>query len=226
MTYKVKEIPFEERPREKGIIFGVEILSNRELLAILIRSGYHGVSSLDLASELLVKSNGISNLKKMNLNDLMKIKGIKKAKAIELLACFELAGRMTYEETRNIDVILKPNDLVRWLNLKIGNEFQENFIVIYLNVKNHIIDYSILFKGTLDSSVVHPREIFKEAVIKSSSSIIIAHNHPSGILTPSLADVELTNKLNEIGIMMNIRLQDHVIVNNNSYFSFREQSLL
>ncbi|MDO4702220.1 MAG: DNA repair protein RadC [Erysipelotrichaceae bacterium] len=226
MNYQIKEIPLQERPREKAMAYGVKTLSNRELLAIIIRSGYSGVSSLQLADQILVLAQGSKGLKRLQMQDLMKVKGIKQAKAIEILACFELSKRITYEHLRNTDVIGCPDDLVRWLNHQIGHEFQEHFVVVYLDVKNQIIDFSMLFKGTLDRTLIHPREIFKEAVLKSAASIIVAHNHPSGSLTPSKADISITEQLEKVGKLMNIHLQDHLIVNGTSFFSFRQQSLL
>ncbi len=222
----VKEIPLEERPREKAQKYGIKSLSNTELLAILIRTGYEGSSSLCIAEALLKKANGLIDLPRLTMYDLSLIKGIKKVKALEILSCIELARRISYEETCKRDVITDPSKLLLWLKNEIGSELQENFLVVYLNVKNHIINYRILFKGTIDSSLVHPREIFKEAVIQSSSRILIVHNHPSSDLEPSMADIELTHQLVECGEMMGIPVMDHIIVSAQNYFSFKAKGLL
>lgn len=222
----VKEIPREERPREKAEKYGIKSLSNVELLAILIRSGFEGTSSLELAENVLKKSNGLTYLSRLSMHELFEIKGIKKAKALELLACFELAKRMTFCETTDHDVMDNPNALVQWLKLELGNELQENFLVVYLNVKNYVIGFDILFKGTVDSSIVHPREVFREAYLKSSSRIILVHNHPSTNLVPSQADIEITQKLVECGEVIGIEVLDHLIVSNHSYFSFKSKGLM
>lgn len=222
----VKEMPSDERPREKAEKFGIECLSNVELLALLIRSGVEGVSSLEIASQVLKKSQGLTFLSRLNKQELCQIKGIKTTKAIVLMACFELAKRVTCCESLNHDVMENPTALVQWLKLELGNQQQENFLVVYLNVKNHIIGSKIVFKGTVDSSVVHPREIFKEAVLKSASRMIIVHNHPSTDVLPSQADIALTQKLIECGELMGIEVLDHLIVSNSSFLSFKAQGLL
>lgn len=226
MKYLVREIPVDERPREKAIKHGVNSLSNMELLAILIRTGYQGNSSLVIAENILKKSQGINTLSRLTSHELQEIKGIKAVKAVELLACFELSKRMAYGETLNKNVIENPESLIKWLNLELGNLVQENFLVVFLNVKNHILGYRILFKGTVDSSLVHPREIFKEALYYSSSRIMIVHNHPSSVLEPSVADIELTSQLCQCGEMMGIHILDHLIVSNTGFFSFKATGLL
>lgn len=222
----VKEMPVEERPREKAELYGIKSLSNVELLAILIRSGYEGTSSLQIAENLIRKSNGLSFLSRLSLQDLFEIKGIKKVKALELLACFELSKRMAFCEAMNRDIMDNPNALIHWLRLELGNETQERFLVVYLNVKNHILSYDILFTGTVDSSLVHPREIFKEACLKSASRIILVHNHPSTDLKPSSADIELTKKLVDGSEVIGIEVLDHIIVSNQGFMSFRASGLL
>lgn len=222
----VREIPFDERPREKAMSFGVKTLTNVELLAILIRNGYQGYSSLKIAEELLKKANGIGGLTKLSNHELTSIKGIKKIKALELVACIELARRISYEDVKKKDVIKDPSNLIEWLKNEIGSETQENFLVVYLNVKNHVITYRILFKGTLDCSLVHPREIFKEALLHSSSKILLVHNHPSSDIEPSIADIEMTQQIVECGDMMGIIVLDHIIVSNHSHLSFRAKGLL
>ena len=222
----LKEMPTDERPREKALKYGVKALCNRELLAIIIRNGIKSYSALDIADDILKKAKGVKGLKRLNINELNKIKGIKNVKAIELMVVFELVNRMLYEEILDVNIITSPKKLIDWLKLEFGHLQQELFIVIFLNTKNHIIDYSIIFKGTLNASIVHPREIFKDAIVKSSSSIIAVHNHPSGDPTPSKSDIIVTKKISDVGKIMDIKVVDHIIVGFNNYYSFSENNLL
>ena len=222
----VKELPSEERPREKALMYGINTLSNRELLAIIIRNGTKNCSSLQIADIILKKANGIKGLNSLTIDDLIAIKGINKVKGLEILVIFELIKRILYREVVEIDIFDSPNKIVEWLKLKIGHYSQEVFIVIYLNVKLHIIDYSIIFKGAINASIVDIRQVYKEAMKKSASNIIVAHNHPSGDITPSSADKELTDKLIEVGKLVDIELKDHLIITNNDYYSFAINNLI
>lgn len=222
----LSELPIDERPREKAIKYGVEALSNRELLAIILRSGINNISSLELADNILIKSNGLKGLRQLSINELKTIKGIKDVKAIELLAIFEFSNRLLYQECLEKNVVSSPESLIKWLKLEIGHLKQENFVVIFLDTKHHIIDYQIVFKGTLNASLVHAREIYKQAISKSASAIIVSHNHPSGDCTPSNADISVSNRLKEVGNLMEIRLIDHIIVSDNDYYSFAKNKLL
>lgn len=222
----LKEIPKSERPREKALKFGITALSNRELIAILIKTGFQGYSSLKIAEDVLKISNVIGNLSKLELRDFLKVKGIKEAKALEILACIELSKRLNYEECLDLNVIDRPKALITWLNKEIGSSQQEQFMVVYLNTKNRIITYRILFKGTIDSSLIHPREIFKEALLLSSSKILLVHNHPSGDTTPSDADIKSTYKIIEAGNLMGIKVIDHIIVTSNNHFSFVNEGII
>lgn len=223
---KINQLPLSERPREKGLLNGVQSLSNRELLAILIRNGTKGYSCLQIADEIISKSNGLRDLLKFQLNDYISIKGISKIKALELLSWMELMNRVFYQECIQLDVVSNPKSLIKWCNVKIGLIQQEQFLVIFLNVKNEIINYKVIFQGTLDQSLVHPREIFKEAISLSTSKIILVHNHPSSHVEPSQADLLVTRNLCEIGKMMKIPIVDHIIVSERNYFSFKEHDLL
>lgn len=208
----VRELPASERPREKAEHCGVACLSNQELLAVLIRTGISGTSALAIARQLLQAAGGIGGLNRMDMTELCRIRGVKKVKALELQACFELARRMSYEETRNKDVISDPDSLFRWLQREIGGRLQEHFLAVYLNTQNCIITYRTLFIGTLNAALVSPREVFREALLLSSAAILLVHNHPSGDLTPSTEDLRLTRRMMEIGRLMEIRVLDHLIV--------------
>ena len=218
----IKDIIKSERPRERLLEVGEKSLSNEELLSIILKTGTKNISVKDLSRKILNVIKDISNLKDMTYNKLIKIKGIGTVKAIEILASLELGRRVYYKNVKQ-KVKLNNTTLVfeQFKNLFI-NETQENFYALYLNTKTELISYKLLFKGTINTSVVHPREIFKYAFLESASSIIVIHNHPSNNTTPSKEDIELTNKLFEIGNIMAIPVIDHIIIGIDNYYSFYE----
>lgn len=220
---KIREIPVELRPREKAMKDGLSSLSDRELLALFIRQGTRKFSALQVADEILKKAGSISGLNRLERDMLIKIPGISDIKAIEIMALSEMSRRMVKPNLNEIIQIDRPNSLISWLNLEVGYKRQEYFIAVYLDKQNRLIAHSILFIGTLDSSVVHPREIFKEAVKKSASRIILVHNHPSGGLEPSQSDVKTTEVLIDAGRMMGVFILDHLIVSEGAYVSIREK---
>lgn len=223
---KVKDLNEQERPREKALDQGITSLSNRELMALLIRTGSKRYSALELSDIILNQVSGLGELSVMSLQALMCFEGVKKAKAIALQAAFELGRRVAYDHVKQGVSIEEPQDFIRWLNMQIGFEKQEHFLVAFLNQKNRILTYRILFKGTLTSASVHPREIFQEAMRIGCARIICSHNHPSGDATVSDADIELTKCIVESGKMVSIPLVDHIIVSKNTYTSFREMQLI
>lgn len=218
----IKDIIKSERPRERLLEVGEKSLSNEELLSIILKTGTKNISVKDLSRKILNEIKDISNLKDMTYNKLIKIKGIGTVKAIEILASLELGRRVYYKNVKQ-KVKLNNTTLVfeQFKNLFI-NETQENFYALYLNTKTELISYKLLFKGTINTSVVHPREIFKYAFLESASSIIVIHNHPSNNTMPSKEDIELTNKLFEIGNIMAIPVIDHIIIGIDNYYSFYE----
>ena len=225
--YKLKEIPKEERPRERLINYGKESLSNEELLAIIIKTGTKNISVKELASKILVKIGDIKNLSSMNYQMLRSIPGIGDAKACELLSVIELSKRMSrsYETLNNVQI--KSTEIAfRYFRNIFEDKKQEHFYCVYLDNKKKVIETKLLFMGTLNQSIVHPREVFKEAYLLSASSIICIHNHPSGNVQPSKDDIELTKRLSSIGMLMGIKLIDHLIIGSTEYFSFLENSLL
>lgn len=223
---KVKELNKEERPREKVLQHGIALLSNRELLALVLRSGTRSQSALDLADALLQKWKSMGDLGKANLQELMAISGIKEAKAITLAAAFELGRRIAFDEVRHASSIHHPADILDWINQQIGFEQQEHFLVLFLNQKNQMIRSQVMFVGTLTHASVHPREIFREAMQLGCAKILCVHNHPSGDPTPSNADIALTKRIVECGKMIAIPLMDHIIVSRNTYFSFAQKGML
>ena len=222
----IRDIPVEERPRERAIKYGVENLSNSEILAIILRSGTKSKSVKDLSLEIIDLVGDMSNFRNLTINKLMNIRGIGMTKAIELISVIEFSKRIYFDNSRNyikikrgIDVFNNFKDL--FLNVK-----QEQFYCLYLNNKNIVIERKLLFMGTINRSVVHPREIFKNAYLCSASGIICLHNHPSGDINPSIEDKRLTKALVDIGKIQNIPILDHIIIGEDNYFSFMENDLL
>ena len=223
MTVKIKELPKEERPYEKLIFSGVEALSNEELVAILLKNGYQNISSKDLATILIKEAHGIIGLSKMNYQELNSIKGIGMSKASIILASFELAKRVEAMKVEIKHQKLNSCKMVfDYYSKKISDSKQEHFYVVYLDNAKNIIADKLLFIGTINYSVVHPREIFKEAYLLSASAIICVHNHPSGSVFPSKEDINITADLDKIGKLLGIKLIDHIIIGNNQYYSFLE----
>ena len=215
-----KKIPNSDKPRERLYDCGAENLSNEELIAIILKTGSKDYNVKEVALKLLEVVGDITQLKDIGISSLMKITGIGKVKAIELKAAIEL-GRRVY--TKNDDKKIKLNNaLAIYEHFRdiIGDKKQEYFYVVYLDTKGNYLGKKCLFVGTINNSVVHPREIFKEAYLLSASSIICIHNHPSGDTLPSKEDVLTTLKIKEIGMIHGINLLDHVIIGNNSYYSF------
>lgn len=225
MTVKIKDIPTLERPRERLIINGVESLNNEELLAIILKTGMHGASAKDLGQEILSKIGGIKKLSDINYEFLSKIKGIGKSKACELLASIELGKRINREVDNIKSIKLNSSELVyKFYKEKIGDKKQEYFYCIYLDNGKKIINEKLLFIGTANYSLVHPREIFKEAYLLGATAIICVHNHPGGNPLPSSQDYDVTNNLIEAGKILGIKLLDHVIICKNNYYSFLENN--
>ena len=221
---KIKDIPVENRPRERLIQYGVENLSNEELLSIILKTGSKNKSVKELANEVLKLSDGIDNIKNISFEQLLKIDGIGITKATSLISVIEL-GKRIYLNGRNIKHLSFRNAYEIYENTKylFLDQKQECFYCFYLNNKNVVIERKLLFMGTINRSVVHPREIFKYAYLTSASSIVCVHNHPSGDVTPSREDIRLTNALVELGSLNSIPLVDHIIVSNDNYYSFYEE---
>lgn len=215
---KVREMPLEARPREKALAYGLDALTNYELIAIILRTGYQGMSAISLAQEVLNRFP-LNRLTNISIIELMTIKGIKEAKALELLVCFELSKRVNLYIGQNENVISNPTALFNFIKSEIGSLSNEQFLVVCLNTKNVIIKYKVMFVGTVDVTVVHPRDIFKFAIENNATRIICAHNHPSGDITPSKQDIDITKIIKQTGEMIGIPLLDHVVVSNSEVFS-------
>ena len=219
--YRIKDMPINERPRERLKIVGVENLSDEELLAIVIKIGTKKHSAKVLASKILANLNGLENLKKVNFIQLIKIDGIGETKATTILAMIEIAKRIS-QPVRFISglKLTNPQIVFNYFKNKIGDSKQEQFFCLYLDSQKKVIKEKLLFKGTINKSLVHPREIFKEAFLVSACSIICVHNHPSGNLEPSPCDLEFTKELKKMADIFGIGFDDHIIVSKHSFYSF------
>ena len=222
-----KNIPESDKPRERLYQYGSENLSDEELISIILKTGTKGMSVKEVSLKLLEKVGDIKKLKDIGINTLMGINGIGKVKAIEIKAAIEL-GRRIYIENNKLGGIILNNSLKIYEYFKdlVGDKKQEYFYTVYVDTKGRYIDKKCLFVGTINNSIVHPREIFKEAYLLSANGIICIHNHPSGDPTPSKEDVMITRKIKEIAMIHGIRLVDHLIVGANSYYSFYEDNKL
>ena len=222
-----KKIPDSDKPRERMYEYGSENLSDEEILAIILKTGSKKMNVKELASKLLVTIGDINKLKDIGINSLMKIDGIGRVKAIEIKAALEL-GKRVYLNNNKINMISlnSAEDIYNYFSLYFIDKKQEYFYCIYVDTKGKYIDKKCLFVGTINSSVVHPREIFKEAYLLSANAIICVHNHPSGDVTPSKEDILTTKKIKEISIIHGIKLLDHIIIGNDCYFSFYDNDML
>ena len=224
---KIKDMPASERPRERLIKYGASNLSNEDLVSIIIKTGCLGYSVRDIALIVIKRLENIGNLQELNMNYLKGIKGLGDVKIIELLASIEL-GKRVYLNSHKVNSLKYNNPyLVYKDNLPLfRGKKQEYFYCLYLDNKNRLIERKLLFMGTVNRSIVHPREIFKEAYLLSSSGLICMHNHPSGEILPSNEDIELTKSLVEIGKIQGINVLDHLIISDNAYYSFSEEGLI
>lgn len=211
-----------EMPRERLLSHGAKSLSNTELLAILINTGRKGFSSIDISNELLKTTSNLNELKKASVNDLIQVKGIGLQKAITLKAAFELGERMGRRSESNRVKITQPSDVADLMMASMKDLPQEHFMILLLNSKNIVIKEACVFKGTLNSSIVHPREIFSIAIRENANAIIAVHNHPSGDVTPSQEDIITTLRLKECGLILGIDLLDHIIIGDNRFTSLVE----
>lgn len=219
----IRDFPQDERPRERLLVDGPKSLSNHELLAILLRTGTKDESVLQLANRLLNHFEGLRMLKDATIEELTMMKGIGKTKAIQIMAAVELGrriGNLRYDERY---VIRSPEDGAKFVMEDMRFLTQEHFVCLYLNTKNQVLHKQTIFIGSLNASIVHPREVFKEAFRRSAASIICIHNHPSGDPAPSKEDIEVTKRLSECGKIIGIDLLDHLIIGDGKFVSLKEK---
>ena len=225
MNNTLKTLPISERPRERFIRYGADNLSNIELISIILNTGTKDLSVIELSKNILKDINDISYLKDITLNKLKNIDGIGDVKAIRLLSALELGKRVYYDKNMSKIKINNTSKVFEYMKNILKDSKQEYFYALYLDNKKNLIDKKLLFIGTINRSIVHPREIFKYAYLLSAASIICVHNHPSGDTTPSTEDILLTNALVKIGKLQDIKVIDHIIIGND-YFSFFENGML
>lgn len=225
-SFTIHDLPKSERPRERLKQFGPEALSAQELLALIIGRGVSKKSVMTIAQELVVKFGNIKAISEATLEELSQIKGIGFAKAVQIKACFELGKRKDLDpELKDFD-IKDPQSVVKTIRSSIKDKAKEHFKLILLNTRNKIIGISTVSIGSLNASIVHPREVFGEAISHNAASVILAHNHPSGDSEPSEDDLMITKRLVEAGKILDIKVTDHIIITKNGYFSFKEKHLI
>lgn len=221
---KVKDMPKTERPRERLIEYGAESLSNEELLSIILKTGNGKKSVKEISLDILNKFKKIENLKTVTKEQLQQIKGIGIAQALTILSVIELGKRIFVNPVIQEKIILNTSETIyHYMKYQLLDKKQEYFYCLYLNSKKELIERKLLFMGTVNRSVVHPREVFKHAYLCSASGIVCIHNHPSGDVSPSKEDIHLTNSLVELGRMNGIPVIDHIIIGDHNYYSFYEE---
>lgn len=225
-NYMIKDLPEGERPRERLRKYGPEALSNSELVAILLGIGFRNVSALDLAQHLLQNHNGIVGLAKMDLDALCKEKGIGLAKGAQLTAAFELGRRLASASLEDRPTVTTPEQAAALLMPRYGDKRQETVGFLALDTKNRVLKEAVVSTGTIDTAIVHPREVFRPAILADACAVIVFHNHPSGDPTPSKKDAEITKRLMEAGKMLGLEVVDHIIVARNRFVSMRRQNLM
>lgn len=224
---KVKEMPIDDRPREKLMMRGAQSLSDAELIAILLRTGTKGKSVVHVAQELIQKSGGLNNLSSQTLESFTKHCGIGKDKAATLISAFEINRRVdAQKKLLSLKRITSPSDIAEVFIPMLRDKVKEEFYVVCLNTANKIIKHELISVGNLNSSVVHPREVYKVAVENNSANIILLHNHPSGNCEPSNEDISLTRKMVEAGKLMEIQVFDHIIIAGDKFTSLVEKRII
>lgn len=226
---KMKELPISEKPYEKCLKYGAGYLSDAELLAVILRTGAQGISALDLSRELLQLScqeGSLLGLHQVSVGDLRKIRGIGRVKAIQLKCIVELSRRMSKETAKKTLCFTEPETVAQYYMEDFRHNQQEQMLVMMLNTKGRLLGEQLISKGTVNASLVTPREIFLQALHYHAVEILLVHNHPSGDPTPSSEDVQLTQRVYQAGMLIGIELLDHIIIGDKKYISFRERRLL
>ena len=225
--YSIKQWSKDDRPREKLLYSGAENLSHSELLAILIHNGTRQRSALDLAKDVLkLGQDNLVELRKLSIKDLMKIKGIREAKAITIAAALELGRRRQAASSLNNTLVKTSSDIAAYMQTRLKDYRHEVFAVLYLNRANKINHFEIISEGGITGTVADPRIILRRALEEDAVNLILCHNHPSGSLKPSRADEQLTAKIKEAAKFLDITVLDHIIVSDDGFFSFADEGLL
>jgi len=209
---RLKDQPVSERPRERLIEYGAQALSPAELVAILIRTGLHGVNALDIGKQLVLKFGSLGAMARASVDDLQSIRGIGPDKAVTLVAAFALGSKMAEELQRESPVLDNPEAIAQLLREQNRLKEVETFQILLLNTRHRLIRVEQVSQGTLDTILVHPREVFKSAITARAAALVLVHNHPSGDPTPSDADIKVTRDLIRAGQLIKIEVLDHVIL--------------
>ena len=228
MTVMVRDLPAEERPREKLIQRGAASLSDTELLAILLRTGTSSVSVLHLAEEVLAKyqDKGLVSIMNISPQEIASVHGVGLAKAATIVAAVELGRRLSTRAAQKLEKIEGPEDVARYASPLLRFEQKEHFLVMLLDVRNRVLAMPTISIGSLTASVAHPREIFREAIRYSAANMILIHNHPSGDPTPSREDIQITKQMMKAGEIMGIPVLDHIIIAGDGFLSLKEADCL
>ena len=224
----MREMPQDERPYEKCLRLGAERLSDVELLAVLLRTGTRGENAVELSRKILYHAgeSGILGIHQFNIERLKKIKGIGEVKAIQISCISELAKRLAKASYQDTVCFTEPKTIAQYYMEDLRHEKQEHMKLLMLNSKAKLLGETTISKGTVNASLITPRELFIEALQKNAVSIILLHNHPSGDPTPSKEDMLTTKRILDAGALIGIELLDHIIIGNNCYISFREEGIL
>ncbi|MCJ7576159.1 MAG: DNA repair protein RadC [Dehalococcoidia bacterium] len=225
-SFTVRDLPLSERPRERLLKLGSEALSAQEILALILGRGTRGESVMMISQKLLGRFGNLKGVANASVEELTQTKGIGPAKAAQIKAALELSRRLDADVGEKPKPVLKsPDDVVDEVRSQLKGKKKEHFLVLCLDTRNRLINRKLVSIGSLDTSIVHPREVFKEAVSSCAASVIFAHNHPSGDPEPSKEDIELTKRLAKAGEIVGIDVLDHIIVCDRSYLSLKARNL-
>ncbi|NMA01264.1 MAG: DNA repair protein RadC [Clostridia bacterium] len=222
----LKEYPLELQPRERLYQLGVQALSDRELLALLLTTGTKGITALEVAENILTENQGFKGLASLSLEELASFPGVGPAKAAKILATFEIGKRVSLRGGELRPIIQSPEDVSNLVMEDMRHYDREHFKTLLLNTKNQVINIETISIGNLNSSLVHPRELFKSAIKRSAAAIILVHNHPSGDPRPSREDINITKRIIEAGNILGIEVLDHIIIGDKVFCSLKEKDLI
>jgi DNA repair protein RadC len=222
----MKTLAAHDRPREKLMRFGASVLGDNELLAVLLAHGDHGTDAMTLANQVLAHAGGLHRLTRISAAALLRVRGVGTTKASQILAAIELGRRTLLKAPAARTSFAAPREVAAFLLPQFGGRAVEQFGAVLLDTRYHMLRTVLVSSGTLDASVVHPRDVFREAALAGAAAVVLFHNHPSGDPTPSREDELVTRRMTEAGRLIGITVLDHIILGETSYFSFKEKAKL